>query len=169
MHQVMQSRERNRVNARPGDERMNRRGILAAVAAATGGLFAASAKRAEATAAPDKTKVVYHLTDLDKVAFVLGNIKNHYEGVGGPTNVTISLVVHGPALKGFHLASASPESIKRLADFSRAGLHLSACGNTMKAQEVTLKDLVPGFVVAEAGGVVRIAELQSQGYVYLRP
>jgi intracellular sulfur oxidation DsrE/DsrF family protein len=149
---------------------MNRRGILAAVAAATGGLFAASAKRAEATTpTPDKTKVVYHLTDLDKVAFVLGNIKNHYEGVGGPANVTIALVVHGPALKGFHLASVSPESIKRLADFSRAGLQLNACGNTMKAQEVTLKDLVPGFVLAEAGGVVRIAELQSQGYVYLRP
>lgn len=148
---------------------MNRRGILAAVTAAAGGFFAVSAKRAEATPTPDKTKVVYHLTDLDKVAFVLGNIKNHYEGAGGPANVTIALVVHGPALKGFHLASVSPESIKRLADFSRAGLQLSACSNTMRAQEVTLKDLVPGFVIAEAGGVVRIAELQSQGYVYLRP
>jgi len=151
---------------------MNRRGILAGVVTAASGLFAVSAKRAEAAAmtpAPDKTKVVYHLTDLDKVGFVLGNIKNHYEGVGGPANVTIALVVHGPALKGFHTASASPESVKRLADFSRAGLQLNACGNTMKAQEVTLKDLLPGFVVAEAGGVVRIAELQSMGYVYLKP
>ena len=33
----------------------------------------------------------------------------------------------------------------------------------------TLKDLLPGFTVAERGGVVRLAELQSQGYVYLRP
>jgi intracellular sulfur oxidation DsrE/DsrF family protein len=150
---------------------MNRRGILAAVTAAAGGLFAVSAKRADAaaTSTPDKTKVVYHLTDLDKVGFVLGNIKNHYEGVGGPANVTIALVVHGPALKGFQLTTASPESIKRIADFSRLGLQLTACNNTMKAQEVTLKDLLPGFVVAEAGGVVRIAELQSQGYVYLRP
>jgi intracellular sulfur oxidation DsrE/DsrF family protein len=149
---------------------MNRRGILAAVTAAASGLFAANAKRAEAATMPstDKRKVVYHLTDLDKLGFVLGNIKNHYEGVG-PANVTIALVVHGPALKGFHLATASPESIKRIADFSRLGLQLTACNNTMKAQEVTLKDLIPGFVIAEAGGVVRIAELQSQGYVYLRP
>ena len=154
-----------------GEGRMNRRGILAAVAAATGGFFAVSAERAEAAAtpAPDKAKVVYHLTDLDKVGFVLGNIKNHYEGVGGPAHVTIALVVHGPALKGFQLATANPESIKRIADFSRAGLQLHACSNTMKAQEVTLKDLLPGFVVAETGGVVRIAELQSQGYVYLKP
>ena len=87
---------------------MNRRGILAGVMTAAGGLFALGASKANA-ATPDKTKVVYHLTDADKVGFVLGNIKNHYEGVGGPANVTIALVVHGPALKGFHTASASPE------------------------------------------------------------
>lgn len=37
-----------------------------------------------------------------------------------------------------------------------------------RAQEVTLKDLLPGFVVADKGGVVRIAELQARGYLYLR-
>jgi intracellular sulfur oxidation DsrE/DsrF family protein len=39
----------------------------------------------------------------------------------------------------------------------------------MRAQKITLGDLLPGFVSAEKGGVVRIAELQSQGYLYLRP
>jgi intracellular sulfur oxidation DsrE/DsrF family protein len=39
----------------------------------------------------------------------------------------------------------------------------------MKAQKITLNDLLPGFVSADRGGVVRIAELQSQGYLYLRP
>jgi intracellular sulfur oxidation DsrE/DsrF family protein len=39
----------------------------------------------------------------------------------------------------------------------------------MKSQNVSLKDLLPGFVSAEKGGVVRLAELQSQGYHYLRP
>ena len=39
----------------------------------------------------------------------------------------------------------------------------------MKSQNVTLKDLLAGFVSADKGGVVRIAELQSQGYLYLRP
>ena len=148
---------------------MNRRGILAGVLTAAGGLFAASAKSAKAAATRDKTKVVYHLTDLDKVGFALNNIKNHYEGVGGPANVTIVLVVYGPALKAFHAATAGPETVKRLADFSRAGLQLNVCSNTMKAQEVTLKDLLPGFVIAEGGGVVRLAELQSMGYVYIKP
>jgi intracellular sulfur oxidation DsrE/DsrF family protein len=151
---------------------MHRRNILAGVLTAAGGLFAAaSATRANAAApaAPDKSKVVYHLTDADKVSFVLGNIKNHYDGVGGPANVTIVLVVHGPALKGFHAATANPDQTRRVAEFAKAGLQLAACGNTMKTQNVTLKDLLPGFTVLESGGVVRIAELQSQGYVYLRP
>ena len=39
----------------------------------------------------------------------------------------------------------------------------------MKSQEVELKDLLPGFVRTDQGGVVRIAELQPQRYIYLRP
>ena len=40
----------------------------------------------------------------------------------------------------------------------------------MKSQNITLADLLPrDFVSADKGGVVRIAELQSQGYLYLRP
>jgi intracellular sulfur oxidation DsrE/DsrF family protein len=39
----------------------------------------------------------------------------------------------------------------------------------MISQNITLKDLLPGFISAEKGGVVRLAELQSQGYLYLRP
>ena len=77
-------------------------------------------------------------------------------------------MVHGQALRAFHSASANPDLSKRVGQFSKAGLELAVCGNTMKSQNVTLKDLLPGFVAAERGGVVRIAELQSQGYLYLR-
>ncbi|MGA7490608.1 MAG: DsrE family protein [Xanthobacteraceae bacterium] len=106
---------------------------------------------------------------IDKVAFVLGNIRNHIDGMGGADKVTIALVVHGPALKAFHSAAANADLTHRVGGFAQAGLELYACGNTMKAQNVTLRDLVPGFVVADRGGVVRIAELQAAGYVYLRP
>jgi len=148
---------------------MHRRNMLTAALAGFGGLFAAASASRPAVAAPDKQKVVYHLSDLDKVAFVLGNIGNHVDGVGGPDKVSISLVVHGPALKAFQSASASPEIAQRVAQFAKNGLEFAACGKTMKSMNVTLKELVPGFVVADRGGVVRIAELQGQGYVYLRP
>jgi intracellular sulfur oxidation DsrE/DsrF family protein len=149
---------------------MHRRNMLRAAVSAFGAAFAASrASAAAETLPPAKLKVVYHLTDLDKVNFVIGNIQNHLDGVGGPENVTIALVVHGQALRAFHSASANPDLSRQVGQFSRAGLELAACGNTMKSQNVSLKDLLPGFVSAEKGGVVRLAELQSQGYHYLRP
>ena len=149
---------------------MHRRNIVAAMLAGIGGLAASATSRAKAEPAkPDKAKVAYHLADLDKVGFVLGNIQNHFEGVGGPEKVTIALVVHGPALKAFHSMSASPDLAERLQKLSKTGVKLNACGNTMKAQKVVLGDLLPGFVEASEGGVVKLAELQADGYVYLRP
>ena len=149
---------------------MHRRNILWGAISAFGAAFAASRANAASEAAPPaKLKVVYHLNDLDKVNFVLGNIQNHLDGVGGPDHVTIALVVHGQALRAFHSASANPDISKRVGQFSEAGLELAVCGNTMKSQNVTVQDLLPGFVAVEQGGVVRIAELQSQGYLYLRP
>jgi intracellular sulfur oxidation DsrE/DsrF family protein len=52
---------------------------------------------------------------------------------------------------------------------SGEGVQMAACGNTMAAQKVDLADLLPGFVRADEGGVVRIARLQTEGYVYIRP
>jgi intracellular sulfur oxidation DsrE/DsrF family protein len=150
----------------------SRRRLFRAALASVGAALALGSTQAPAettASAPDKRKVVYHLADLDKVAFVLGNIQNHFDGMGGPDKVTIALVIHGPALKAFHASSANPDVIQRVAKYAGAGVQLAACGHTMKAQEITLKDLLPGFVEAEQGGVVRLAELQSQGYAYLRP
>jgi intracellular sulfur oxidation DsrE/DsrF family protein len=157
-------------NEVPREKLMHRRNMLAAALASAGAMFstAIAATRAQA-ATPDASKVVYHLADLDKVDFVLGNIRNHFSGMGGPDKVNIALVVHGPALKAFHGTDATPDLSQRTADLSKSGLQLNACIHTMRAQNVTLKDLLPGFIVADKGGVVRLAELQGQGYAYLRP
>jgi intracellular sulfur oxidation DsrE/DsrF family protein len=158
------------INAKQMEPVMHRRNILAAALAGAGAVFSTAMAATRANAAtPDFSKVVYHLDDLDKVAFVFGNIASHYKGMGGPDKVTIALVVLGPALKAFHTAEATADTSKRTDELSKSGLQLNACINTMRAQNVTLKDLLPGFIVAEQGGVVRLAELQSQGFAYLRP
>jgi hypothetical protein len=50
-----------------------------------------------------------------------------------------------------------------------AGVELHACRHMMEAQKLNLGDLLLGFVVAERGAVVTLAELQGQGWAYLRP
>jgi intracellular sulfur oxidation DsrE/DsrF family protein len=143
---------------------MHRRNLLTLASAMLPLSFAARANAATADA-----KVAYHLADLDKVEFVLGNIRNHFDGMGGPGNVTIVLVVHGPALKAFEAAGASPGVVHDLGELVKSGLQPNACIHTMQGLNITLADLLPGFTVAEKGGVVRLAELQAQGYGYLRP
>ena len=91
---------------------MNRRNIFRSILAAATGAVAA---RASAQTS-DVPRVVYHVTDLDKVGFVLGNIKNHFEGVGGPDKVKIAVVVHGPALKAFHRQGALADIVSRAAN-----------------------------------------------------
>jgi intracellular sulfur oxidation DsrE/DsrF family protein len=148
---------------------MDRRNMLLRAVTALGAAFAASRASAAESPAQDKLKVVYHLNDLDKVPSVIGNIQNHFDGVGGPDHVTIALVVHGPAVRAFQSAQATPDLAQHVGRLSKAGLELAVCGNTMRSLKIGLADLLPGFVSADRGGVVRIAKLQSQGYLYLRP
>jgi len=145
---------------------MQRRDIFRAGLAGAAGLFGLRQVKA-AAAEEERMKVAYHLSDVDKVNFVLGNIKNHYEGAGG--NVDIALVVHGPALAAFKSNGISAAISGRFAGLVQQGLNPQACANTMHGMDITLGDLLEGFQSADKGGVVKLAELQREGYVYLRP
>jgi intracellular sulfur oxidation DsrE/DsrF family protein len=146
---------------------MERRNIFKAILVAAAGL--ATPSRAVTAQESNRMRVVYHLSDLEKVAFVLSNMENHVRGVGGPGVADIRVVVHGPALKAFHAKSADPTTSDASDGLMKLQVGFDACANTMRAQNVKLEDLLPGFGVADKGGVVRLTELQMQGYAYLRP
>lgn len=119
--------------------------------------------------AAEKLKVVYHVTEYERVPFVLGNIENHIKGVGGPENVEIILVAHGTAVKAFEKNSADKSLLERYGALQKSGIEFDACGNTLNKEKLTLQDLPSGFVRVDQGGVVRVAELQHAGYIYIRP
>ena len=144
---------------------MRRRDIFRTILAAAGSTLVAGLAHAANDA--DAPKVAYHLSDADRANFVLGNIRNHYEGTEGKT--TIALVVHGPALAAFRATSASALVANTLGGLQKHGLTAHACANTMHGMDLSIADLLPGFVIAEKGGVVKLAELQREGYAYLRP
>jgi intracellular sulfur oxidation DsrE/DsrF family protein len=139
--------------------------MFRAVLATIGASFALRQARAADDA--DFQKVVYHLSDADRASFVLGNIRNHYEGTAG--KAMIAVVVHGPALAAFKVRSASAVISADFAGLQKRGLAPHACANTMRGMDLSLADILPGFVIAENGGVVKLVELQRQGYAYLRP
>lgn len=121
---------------------------------------------------PKKHKIVYHVDEasLDKTKFALGNLENHVKGVGGFAHIeAIELVVHGPALRHFVTVGMDPGVKEALERLQAQGLVFGACGNTMRGLNITLEQLPRGATPLPQGGVVRIMELQEQGYAYIRP
>ncbi|HBK81355.1 MAG TPA: hypothetical protein DDZ83_17105 [Nitrospinae bacterium] len=144
-------------------------GLLAAMGSRMGG--DAEAAHTKMGVGSKKHKVVYHLSSRNwkHAMFNLGNIKNHMKGVGGPRNLDVHIVVHGPALPNFTKKKINKKLKARLETLQLDGLKFGACGNTMKRFKITMDQLPQGAIHVPQGGVVRLAELQEQGYVYLRP
>ena len=120
---------------------------------------------------PKKHKIVYQLNDpgVDKARFVLGNVQNHITGVGREHIEAVELVVFGPALRTFVTKDMDPGIRQALERLQTQGLTFAACGNTMKNFNVTLDQLPEGARPLPQGGVVRLMELQEQGYINIRP
>lgn len=146
---------------------------MAGVAAAS--VLALGLPPAEASHLPEtlkKHKIVYHLNEpgAEKAKAVLGNIRNHIKGVKGWANIeALELVVHGAALKTFLRKDMDPDVKRGLETLQTEGMQFGACGNTIKGLKITLSDIAEGAKELPQGGVVRIMELQEQGYAYIRP
>jgi len=97
------------------------------------------------------------------------NVASYYESQGD--KAVIEIVAYGPGLN-MYIPGKSPVA-DRISTMSLEldGLSFSACGNTHRkmsekaGQEVVLMDEA-GIVPS---GVVRLIELQQQGYAYVRP
>ncbi len=98
----------------------------------------------------------------------LNNAVNLQKALGSG-NVVVEIVAYGPGLSLLTTKSPQANRVKNLAMYDE--FTFSACNNTMKkiAKKKGKKpQLVEGVRVVPAG-VLRIVELQEQGYAYVRP
>ncbi len=97
------------------------------------------------------------------------NIRKYYESVGD--DVVIEVVAYGPGLKMFIPGKSPVEDRIKTLSLELDNLSFSACGNTRRKMSEKLGHEVP--IMEEASvvpsGVVRLIELQEQGYAYVRP
>jgi uncharacterized protein len=119
-------------------------------------------------------KVAIQVSDNDKAQMnlALNNAKNvieYYKGKGEP--VAIEIVTYGP---GLHMLRADTSPVKdRIAPMALENRNLKfiACANTQANQSKA--EGKPVTLISEAtvmpSGVVRLMELQNQGYAYIRP
>lgn len=119
-----------------------------------------------------KVKVLYHVDgkDPEVAKYALALINKHIEAEGGPDKIDVELVVHGPALELFEKDKMDPEMTKRFEQILEKGVKAEMCQVSMKLYNKTLDNLVKGFVATlHPVAVKRIADLQQQGYIYIKP
>jgi len=122
--------------------------------------------------AKDKVKVLYHVDgkDLEVAKYAMALINKHIDAEGGPDKIDVELVVHGPALELFDKDKMDPELKKRFEQIVDKGVHAEMCQVSMKLYNKTLDNLVKGFVATlHPVAVKRIADLQKEGYIYIKP
>ncbi len=122
--------------------------------------------------ADGKLKVLYHIdgTDLATAKYAMALIKKHIEAEGGPDKIDIKLVVHGPALNLFRKESIDPDLLTGFKGIVDKGASPEMCQVSMKLLGAPLETLAPGFAPTEHPvAVKRIADLQEQGYLYIKP
>lgn len=120
----------------------------------------------------EKVKVLYHVDgkDPEVAKYALALINKHIDAEGGPENIDVELVVHGPALELFEKDKMDPEMQKRFDQIIQKGVHAEMCQVSMKVFGKTLDNLAKGFVATlHPVAVKRIADLQQQGYLYIKP
>ncbi len=119
-----------------------------------------------------KTKVLYHVDgkDPDVAKYAMALINKHIEAEGGPDKIDIVLVVHGPALKLFEKETVDPALRDKLKVIIDKGAQAEMCQVSMKLFGTPLEKLVAGFQPTEHPvAVKRIADLQKEGYLYIKP
>jgi len=96
------------------------------------------------------------------------NVRAYYDAQG--ESVEIEIVAYGPGLKMYTEDSPVKDRISAMS-LEIENLVFSACGNTLDAMEKKSGGKVPLLSEAKVvpSGVVRLMELQGQGYAYVRP
>ncbi|QPJ64636.1 MAG: hypothetical protein G3M78_04215 [Candidatus Nitrohelix vancouverensis] len=142
-------------------------GLVLALSSATGASAAAEHR------GPDgKLKVLYHIdsADVELVKYAMALVNKHIDAEGGPDKIDVVVVVHGPALNLFDKELADPTLVSRLKLILDKGAQPEMCQVSMKLFNKPLDSLVPGFLPTEHPvAVKRIADLQEQGYIYIKP
>jgi uncharacterized protein len=132
----------------------------------------AKAKRAVSSKVTHKVAIQVSQNDKAQMDLALNNAKNvleYYKSKG--ERVAIEIVTYGP---GLHMLRADTSPVKdRISPMAleHSNLKFIACANTQANQSKAEGKPVP--LISEAtvmpSGVVRLMELQTQGYAYIRP
>ncbi len=119
-----------------------------------------------------KLKVLYNIDgpDISVAKYAMALINKHIEAEGGPDKIHMKVVIHGPALHLFDKEKLDAGLKKNFDLILEKGVKPEMCQVSMKVFKKPLESLATGLVPTEHPlAVKRIADLQADGYVYIKP
>ncbi|MBU6257517.1 MAG: DsrE family protein [Burkholderiales bacterium] len=119
-----------------------------------------------AHAAPSAARhVVFQVSEANPQSWNLTlNNAHNVQAQLGP-QARIEIVAYGPGIRMLKLESPVAA---RIAEALGDHVQVNACQATMKAQQLTQADMLPGIGYVPSG-VVELMKKQSEGYAYIRP
>ena len=120
----------------------------------------------------DKQKVVYHINynDEKQLNAALGNVKNHINAIG-KDKIDVKVVMHGNGVDLLKTANTDLDMQQKVIGLKKDGVAFQVCNNTLVNKKIDYKNDL--FDVSQAdivpSGVAEVANLQQQGYVYIKP
>jgi intracellular sulfur oxidation DsrE/DsrF family protein len=110
-------------------------------------------------------RVLFAVTSPDEADWhlAMGNMRNLISGLA-PETVEIEVVAFGPGLSIVKKGSIVETEIKAL---QAKNVKFVACQNAMRAQHVTVEDLLQDVGTVPAG-IVEVVTKQEQGWTYIK-
>lgn len=115
-------------------------------------------------------KVVYHMNDLEHGFGGLRNMKNHLNALGDE-NLDAIMVFHSSG--GFIVVDGQEDKKGHtfgdmIQGLANRGVKFRLCANTVRGKKIP-KDKINLNAEIIPSGVAEVAELQANGYVYIKP
>ena len=127
-----------------------------------------------ATAQEQPHRLAIHVDENDPQVMNMAlnnaaNVHSYYESQGD--EVIIEIVTYGPGLNMLIPGKSPVEQRISVMSLEIPSLTFAACGNTHRAMSEKAGQDIPMMDEANmvTSGVVRLIELQEQGYAYVRP
>lgn len=106
-------------------------------------------------------QVILHVSELSRMDVAIANANNL---LNARANATVEIVLNSEAVKTLIDENRKQSFI----ELHKRGVIISACNNALKSQAIS-KEQLQGFIDVVPAGVVHIAQLQHNGYAYIKP
>ncbi len=135
-------------------------------------IMGAPAQAGDSPMREGKIKVLYHIdtSDVKLARYAMALINKHIEAEGGADKIDLKVVIHGPALKLFEKETMDSKLKAKFDKVVGLGVQPEMCQVSMKIFDRPLDTLASGLVPTKHPvAVKRIADLQAEGYLYIKP